>query len=212
MNLIFLGAPGVGKGTQARMLSQKLGVPHISTGEIFRENMKNKTELGKKILSYMDAGELVPDNIVIDVITDRLNRDDCSNGYILDGVPRTIPQAEYLDTLVKIDKVINFSLEEEEIIVRLSGRRTCKDCGFAHHIKFIIPKVEGVCDKCGGELIQRSDETPEAVEKRLKEYNSLTFPLIEYFKKQGKLIDIDAAPAIEVIHKDVCERLNVLCD
>ena len=209
MNLIFLGAPGVGKGTQARMLSQKLGIPHISTGEIFRENMKDKTELGKKILSYMDAGELVPDKIVIEVITDRLNRDDCSNGYILDGVPRTIPQSEYLDTLVKIDKFINFSLSEEEIVARLSGRRTCKDCGFAHHCKYLPPKVKGVCDKCGGELIQRSDETPEAVEKRLKEYNSLTFPLIEYFKKQEKLIDIDAAPAIEVIHKDVCEKLDI---
>lgn len=212
MNLIFLGAPGVGKGTQARILSEKLKIPHISTGEIFRDNMTNHTKLGEKIRGFMDAGLLVPDDIVIDVITDRLSNEDCVNGYILDGVPRTIPQAEYLETKIKIDKVVNFTLSDAEIVKRLSGRRTCEKCGFAHHIEYIPPMIKGVCDKCGGKLVQRSDETSEAVQKRLNEYNEKTAQLISFYTEKGLILNIDASPSIEEIHKTVCEKLEIKCD
>lgn len=209
MNLIFLGAPGVGKGTQADLLSEKLGIPHISTGDIFRENMKNKTPLGLKAQSYVDGGGLVPDELVLEIVNDRLKKNDAVNGYILDGVPRTIHQAEVLDTVQNIDKVINFDLSKDLIVERLSGRRTCAVCKTTFHIKFKPSRVEGVCDDCGGALVQREDEKPEKIVVRLETYNTETKPLIEFYEKQGKLIHIDAEPSIEEIQKVVLKELGI---
>jgi adenylate kinase len=199
MKLVFLGPPGAGKGTQAKIISGMLGIPHISTGDIFRENMKNSTPLGKKAAEYSSKGLLVPDEITNAMVKDRLAKPDCSDGYILDGYPRTINQADYLSSIQKIDKVINFVLEEEEIISRISGRRTCKACGAIYNVNHIKPKQEGVCDSCKGILVQRDDEMPDVVKKRLHVYNEQTEPLIDYYRKKGLLKDIDSLPPVDKI-------------
>ncbi len=208
MKLIFLGAPGAGKGTIAKMVMKKYNTPQISTGDIFRENVKNETELGKKAKEYLDKGELVPDEITVGMVKERLSKDDCKNGYILDGFPRTIPQAEALEKIDKIDKVIDFQARDDVIIQRLSGRRTCRKCGAIFHIVNIPPKVEGVCDKCGGELIQRSDETEEVIKNRLEVYRKQTEPLINYYKKEGMLVGVDANTSPEPIFEETVKVLE----
>lgn len=193
MNLIFLGPPGVGKGTIAKMVVKEKGLIQISTGDLLRAAIAEGSELGMKAKEYMDQGKLVPDDLVIDLIKNRISQEDCANGFILDGFPRTIPQAEALSSSdVKIDKVVNFSAKDETIVQRLSGRRTCKECGAIFHIQNIPPKEEGKCDKCGGELFQRDDDKPEAIEKRLEVYREQTAPLIDYYKEKGMLAEVDA--------------------
>ncbi len=200
-----MGAPGVGKGTQADLLSKETGMPHISTGDIFRDNIKRQTELGKLAKSYIDQGGLVPDEVTNDMVKDRLKEEE---RFILDGYPRTINQADFLAGIQDIDMVINFTLPESEIIRRISGRRTCKACGSVYHIMFNPPKAEGVCDKCAGVLIQRSDEMPETVRQRLDVYSKQTEPLIEYYKEQGLLVEIDAAPQIDQVFKELRQRTS----
>ena len=188
MNLILLGAPGAGKGTQAEIICETYKIPAISTGNIIREALKSGTEMGLKAKSYMDAGQLVPDEVVIGIIKDRLAQDDCKNGFILDGFPRTIPQAEALDTMgIVIDKVIDIEVPDEKIVQRMSGRRVCEACGASYHILYKKPEVEGVCGKCGGTLVQRKDDHPDTVNARLKVYHEQTEPLKAYYSAQGKL-------------------------
>jgi len=188
MNLILLGAPGAGKGTQAEVICETLKIPAISTGNIIREALSNKTEMGLKAKSFIDAGKLVPDEVVIGIIKDRLNKDDCANGFILDGFPRTIPQAEALDEMgIKIDKVIDIEVSDERIVSRMSGRRVCKKCGSSFHTVHRKPKEEGICDNCGAELIQRKDDHPDTVQERLTVYHDQTEPLKEYYSKKGIL-------------------------
>lgn len=188
MKLILLGAPGAGKGTQAEIISEKYNIPTISTGNIIRAALKNGTEMGLKAKSYIDAGELVPDDVVIGIIKERLAKDDCANGFILDGFPRTIPQAEALDAMgVIIDKVIDIEVPDEKIAARMSGRRVCKDCGSSYHLEYKAPKAEGVCDACDGELIQRKDDAPETVLDRLAVYHKQTEPLKDFYSKKGIL-------------------------
>lgn len=188
MNLILLGAPGAGKGTQAEVICDKLQIPAISTGNIIREALKNGTELGQKAKSYMDAGSLVPDEVVIAIIKERLAQEDCKNGFILDGFPRTVPQAEALDAMgVQIDKVIEIFVPDETIKERVSGRRVCEGCGASYHIQYKPSKVEGVCDKCGGKTVIRKDDQPETVISRLETYHKETEPIKAYYDKQGKL-------------------------
>ena len=188
MNLIFLGAPGAGKGTQAEVVCEKYNIPAISTGNILREALKSGTEMGMKAKSFMDAGSLVPDEILIGIIKDRLSEDDCKNGFILDGFPRTIPQAEALDTMgVPIDKVIDIEVSDERIVQRMSGRRVCEKCGSSYHTQYKKPREEGICNQCGGTLIQRKDDHPDTVKDRLRVYHEQTEPLKDYYQKQGKL-------------------------
>lgn len=188
MKLILLGAPGAGKGTQAEKICEKLNIPAISTGNILRAAVKDGTEMGLKAKSYMDAGQLVPDEVVIGIIKDRLNDDDCKNGFILDGFPRTIPQAQaLLDSGVDIDKVIDIEVPDEAITKRMSGRRVCSKCANSYHIEYKKPKVEGICDACGGELIQRKDDAPQTVLDRLAEYHKMTEPLKGFYENLGKL-------------------------
>ena len=188
MNLILLGAPGAGKGTQAEVICDKLGIPAISTGNIIREALKNGTELGLKAKSYMDEGKLVPDEVVIEIIKERLSKDDCQNGFILDGFPRTVPQAEALDAMgVNIDRVVDIEVSDEAIKRRLSGRRVCESCGASYHIDYKQSKVDGVCDKCGGNTVQRKDDHPDTVSERLSVYHEQTEPLKDYYAKTGKL-------------------------
>lgn len=188
MKLILLGAPGAGKGTQAEVICKALNIPAISTGNIIREALAQGTEMGLKAKSFMDAGQLVPDNVVIGIIKERLAKDDCANGFILDGFPRTIPQAEALDAMgVIIDKVIDIEVPDEKIAARMSGRRVCKDCGSSYHLEYKAPKAEGVCDACDGELIQRKDDAPETVLDRLAVYHKQTEPLKDYYSKKGIL-------------------------
>ena len=188
MKLILLGAPGAGKGTQAEKICEKYNIPSISTGNIIRADLKNGTEMGLKAKSYMDAGQLVPDDVVIGIIKDRLKEKDCQNGFILDGFPRTIPQAQALvDMGVDIDKVIDIEVPDEAITARLSGRRVCSKCANSYHVLYKKPKVEGVCDACGGELIQRKDDAPETVQARLVEYHEMTEPLKGFYENLGKL-------------------------
>ncbi len=203
MKLIFLGPPGSGKGTQAKILAEKLKIPHISTGDIFRVNIKNQTVLGRKASEFMNQGLLVPDEITNAMVKNRLNDKDTKEGFILDGYPRTIPQAEFLDNIIKIDKVINFELDDNEVVKRISGRRTCKNCGSAFHIIFLKPKKENICDKCNNDLAQRDDEKPDVVKKRLDVYKKQTEPLIDYYKKKKVLVDVSAYPSIEDIGKEV---------
>ncbi len=196
MKIIMLGAPGAGKGTQAKMIADKYAIPHISTGDIFRANIKNGTELGQKAKTYMDQGLLVPDELVVDLVVDRVKQDDCKNGYVLDGFPRTIPQAESLDAALakldeKIDYAINVEVPDENIIARMSGRRACVACGATYHIVHIPTKVEGICDRCGAELILRDDDKPETVKKRLDVYHDQTQPLIDYYTKSDVLVEVD---------------------
>ncbi len=188
MNLIFLGAPGAGKGTQAEKVCEKLGIPTISTGNIIREALKNQTEMGLKAKSFIEAGKLVPDEVVIGIIKDRLAQDDCKNGFILDGFPRTIPQAEALDKMgIEIDKVIDIEVADEKIAQRMSGRRVCPDCGASYHTEYKKPEKQGVCNFCGAELVIRKDDSPEVVLDRLNVYHEQTEPLKDYYGKKGIL-------------------------
>ena len=196
MKIIMLGAPGAGKGTQAKMIAEKCGIPHISTGDIFRANIKNGTELGKKAKEYMDQGLLVPDELTVKILLDRVAQDDCKNGYVLDGFPRTIPQAEVLDKALtelgdKIDYAINVDVPDENIIRRMSGRRACVTCGATYHVVHIPPKKEGICDTCGSELILRDDDKPETVKNRLDVYHKQTQPLIDFYTAKGVLKSVD---------------------
>lgn len=196
MKIIMLGAPGAGKGTQAKMLADKYGIPHISTGDIFRANIKNETELGKKAKEYMDQGLLVPDELTCNLVVDRIQQEDCKEGYILDGFPRTIPQAEALDKALtelndKIDYAINVEVPDENIVGRMSGRRACVGCGATYHIVYNPTKTEGICDRCGKELILRDDDKPETVQKRLNVYHEQTQPLIDFYKNKGVLKEVD---------------------
>lgn len=188
MKLILLGAPGAGKGTQAEVICKALNIPAISTGNIIREALAQGTEMGLKAKSFMDAGQLVPDDVVIGIIKERLANDDCANGFILDGFPRTIPQAEALDSMgIVIDRVVDIEVADEKIAARMSGRRVCKACGASYHMEYKAPKAEGVCDACGGELIQRKDDAPETVLDRLSVYHSQTEPLKDFYSKKGIL-------------------------
>ncbi len=196
MKIIMLGAPGAGKGTQAKMIAEKYGVPHVSTGDIFRANIKNGTELGKEAKQYMDQGLLVPDELTVRILLDRVAQDDCKNGYVLDGFPRTIPQAEVLDSELSklgdhIDYAIDVDVPDENIIRRMSGRRACLTCGATYHIEHVPPKKEGVCDKCGSELVLRDDDKPETVKNRLNVYHEQTQPLIEFYTAKGVLKTVD---------------------
>ncbi len=214
MRLIILGAPGAGKGTQAEYLSNRFGIPHISTGDILRENVKNQTELGKKAKEYMDKGLLVPDEIVIEIVKDRLMQDDCKNGFLLDGFPRTIAQAEALEKVLaelgqKIDKVLNIEVPDEKILERMSGRRICKSCSASFHIIYRPPQKEGICDVCGGELYQREDDKEETVRKRLEVYHAQTQPLIEYYKNKGLLVTAVGQEEIADTTKEVLKALGI---
>ena len=196
MKIIMLGAPGAGKGTQAKMLADKYEIPHISTGDIFRANIKNETELGKKAKEYMDKGLLVPDELTCNLVVDRIQQEDCKKGYILYGYPRTIPQAEALDKALtelndKIDYAINVEVPDENIVGRMSGRRACVGCGATYHIVYNPTKEEGICDRCGKELILRDDDKPETVQKRLNVYHEQTQPLIDFYKNKGVLKEVD---------------------
>jgi adenylate kinase len=208
MNILLLGAPGVGKGTYADFLSEKYKIPHISSGDMFREAIKNKTEVGRKAEKYVINGLLVPDSVTIQFVKDRLIKKDCKNGFFLEGYPRTMPQAKAIEKFEKIDKVLNFVASMEIIIDRLSGRRTCKVCGSTFHIKNRPPKVSSICDNCGGELYQREDDKPETIKLRLGEYNKKTKPLIDYYTKKGLIANIDANPPFEEVHKVIfqCDR------
>ncbi len=192
MKLILLGAPGAGKGTQAEKIVEKYGIPAVSTGNIIRAALKAGTEMGLKAKSYMDAGQLVPDDVVIGIIKDRLKEKDCENGFILDGFPRTIPQAQALEDMgVDIDKVLDIEVPDEKITGRMSGRRVCAKCANSYHLLYKKPKQEGVCDACGGELVQRKDDAPETVQARLKEYHEMTEPLKNFYEKLGKLVIVE---------------------
>ncbi len=192
MNLIFLGAPGAGKGTQAEKVSEKLGIPTISTGNIIREALKNETEMGLKAKSFIESGKLVPDEVVIGIIKDRLAEDDCQNGFILDGFPRTIPQAEALDAMgIKIDKVIDIEVADEKIVQRMSGRRVCPDCGASYHTEYKKPQKDGICNACGAELVIRKDDKPEVVLDRLNVYHEQTEPLKDYYAAKGVLKEVE---------------------
>lgn len=200
MNLIFLGPPGAGKGTMASRLAQDKGIPHISTGDIFRDNINNGTDLGKKVKSILDSGELVPDELTVELVQDRLNQDDVSGGFILDGFPRTIPQAEALEDFATIDAVVLFTLPDEEIVKRLSGRRVHKPSGRTYHILFKPPKVPGKDDVTGEELIQRGDDTEESIRNRLDVYRTQTQPLVDFYRAKGLLTEVDATPQPDEVY------------
>ena len=209
MKLILLGAPGAGKGTQAEVICDNLKIPAISTGNMLREAVKNGTKCGLEAKSYMDSGALVPDEVVIGILKDRISEEDCKDGYILDGFPRTVPQAEALDSMgVKIDKVLEIAVADETITQRLSGRRVCEDCGNSYHIDFKPTKVEGVCDKCGGKAVQRKDDAPETVLSRLKTYHELTAPLKDFYAAKGILVTVEGQDTVEDTSKLVLEALK----
>lgn len=213
MNLIFLGPPGAGKGTQAKMLIERYNIPQISTGDILRAAVAEGTDLGKKAKEYMEAGKLVPDEVVIGIIEQRLKQSDCEGGFILDGFPRTVAQAEALDKVLenmgrKIDHVLSLDVPSEELIKRLTGRRTCKKCGAMYHIIFNPPKSQGVCDKCGGELYQRPDDNEETVKSRLDVYNQQTRPLIDFYNNQGLVRKIDGRGGIKEIFEQIIKILK----
>ncbi|HIH86901.1 MAG TPA: adenylate kinase [Methanosarcinales archaeon] len=212
VNLVLLGAPGAGKGTQAKMLAGKYGILHISTGDILRENVSNNTELGQKAKGYMDKGELVPDSVLIDIIRDRLSRPDTDNGFLLDGYPRTIPQAEALDNIFsqlgkRLDVVIDIEVPDEELVARLAGRRMCK-CGASYHVTFNPPMEGGICDVCSGELYQRDDDTENSVKTRLVAYYNQTHPLIDYYTDKGLLRTVSGTGGIE----DIFGEITVVID
>ena len=213
MKIIMLGAPGAGKGTQAKMLADKYKSPHVSTGDIFRANIKNGTELGTKAKVYMDQGMLVPDELTCDLVVDRIKQDDCKDGYILDGFPRTIPQAECLDKALdalndKIDFAVNVEVPDENIIRRMSGRRACLSCGRTYHIVYNPPKEEGICDECKKELVLRDDDKPETVEKRLKVYHEQTQPLIDYYRNKGVLAEVDGTRDMQEVFTAITDVLE----
>jgi adenylate kinase len=208
LNIVILGPPGVGKGTYAEFLSKKYNIPKISVGDLFRTAIKDRTELGKKIKDYVTSGDLVPDEIVIELVKNRLEEDDCKRGFLLDGYPRTVPQAEAMMKFKKIDVALNFVAPDEVIMERIGGRRTCRKCGAIYHIKNVPPTIEGVCDRCSGRLIQRSDEKPEVIKNRLVVYREKTKPVVDYLREKGLLADIDAHYDIEEIDKILsqCEK------
>lgn len=213
MKIIMLGAPGAGKGTQAKQIAGKYEIPHISTGDIFRANIKNGTELGKKAKEYMDQGLLVPDELTCDLVMDRIQQDDCKNGFVLDGFPRTIPQAEALDAALtkigqKMDYAIDVDVPDENIVNRMSGRRACLDCGATYHIVSLPPKTEGKCDHCGSDLVLREDDKPETVQKRLTVYHDQTQPLIDYYKNQGILKSVDGTQPMEAVFTAITDILG----
>ena len=215
MNIILLGTPGGGKGTQAKKIVEKYGIPHIATGDILREAVAKGTELGKKAKEYMDRGELVPDEIVIGIVRERLKQPDCEKGFLLDGFPRTIKQAEALDEMLKelgkdIDAVIYIDVPEEEIVKRITYRRTCRNCGAVYHLIYAPPKEDNKCDKCGGELYQRDDDKEEVVRQRFKVYMENTAPLIEYYEKKGLLYRVDGTKSINEVFSQVDEILRRL--
>ena len=207
-NIVILGPPGVGKGTYAEFLSKKYGIPKISVGDLFRAAIKKRTELGKRIKSYVSSGELVPDETVIELVKNRLEEPDCKNGFLLDGYPRTVPQAEAMMKFKRIDAALNFVAPDEVIMERIGGRRTCSKCGAIYHVKNVPPTIEGVCDRCSGRLVQRSDEKPEVIKNRLVVYREKTKPVADYLRKKGLLVDIDAHYDIEEIDKIIaqCEK------
>ena len=213
MKIIMLGAPGAGKGTQALRLAHKFSIPHISTGDIFRANIKNKTELGQKAKAYMDQGLLVPDELTCSLVVDRISADDCKDGYILDGFPRTIPQAHALDKALKelgssIDFAVDVDVPDEVIVNRMSGRRACSSCGATYHIEFNAPKAEGICDECGGELVLREDDKPETVQKRLSVYHEQTQPLITYYDGKGILKTVDGTKPMDEVFQAILDALG----
>lgn len=213
MKIIMLGAPGAGKGTQAKQIADKYAIPHISTGDIFRANLKAGTELGKKAKEYMDQGLLVPDELTCDLVMDRISQDDCKNGFVLDGFPRTIPQAEALDAALskineKMDYAIDVDVPDENIVNRMSGRRACLNCGATYHIVSIPTKVEGICDRCGSQVVLRDDDQPETVKKRLDVYHEQTQPLIDYYKEQNILKTVDGTQPMEDVFAAIVEILG----
>ena len=213
MKIIMLGAPGAGKGTQAKQIAGKYSIPHISTGDIFRANIKNGTELGKKAKEYMDQGLLVPDELTCDLVVDRIGQDDCKNGFVLDGFPRTIPQAEALTDALnklgeKMDYAIDVDVPDESIVKRMSGRRACLDCGATYHVVSIPPKKEGICDACGSKLVLRDDDKPETVQKRLDVYHEQTQPLIDYYKEAGILKSVDGTQPMEDVFAEIVKILG----
>lgn len=213
MKIIMLGAPGAGKGTQAKMIAEKCGIPHISTGDIFRANIKNGTELGAKAKEYMDKGLLVPDELVCDLVVDRIQQADCEKGYILDGFPRTIPQAEALENALnaieqKLDYAIDIDVPDDNIINRMSGRRACVGCGATYHVLFNPTKVEGKCDVCGESLILRDDDKPETVKKRLDVYHTQTQPLIDFYTERKVLVEVDGTQSMDKVFDDIMKILG----
>ncbi len=213
MKLIMLGAPGAGKGTQAKKIAEKYQIPHISTGDIFRANIKAGTELGMKAKSFMDQGQLVPDEVTIGMLLDRISQDDSKNGYVLDGFPRTIPQAESLTAALKergekIDYAVNVDVPDDNIINRMSGRRACVGCGATYHVVYNAPKSEDICDTCGEKLILRDDDKPETVKNRLLVYHDQTQPLIDYYKKEGVLVEVDGTQNLEKAFQDIVAVLG----
>ncbi len=213
MKIIMLGAPGAGKGTQAEMICEKYSLPHISTGDIFRANIKNGTELGMEAKKYMDQGLLVPDELTVKILLDRVAKDDCKNGYVLDGFPRTIPQAEVLDKALtelndKVDYAINVDVPDENIINRMSGRRACVTCGATYHVVYAPTKTEGVCDKCGANLILRDDDKPETVKNRLDVYHKQTQPLIDFYSKKGVLKEVDGTKKMDEVFASIVSILG----
>lgn len=214
MRLILLGPPGAGKGTQAANIVNKYNLPHISTGDIFRANIKAGTDLGKRAKKFMDKGELVPDSLVVELVEDRLQQDDTANGFMLDGFPRTLPQAEALDAVLaqmgsELNYVVNIVVDPSVLVERAVGRRICRDCGATYHIKFNPAKAEGVCDKCSGELYQRSDDNEATVTNRISVYTNETAPLVEYYNESGKLVNIDGLQDIDKVFADIEKALGV---
>lgn len=213
MKIIMLGAPGAGKGTQAKKIAEKYHIPHISTGDIFRSNIKNGTELGRQAKTYMDQGLLVPDELTVNLVIDRVQQEDCKDGYVLDGFPRTIPQAEALTKALdslgqKMDYAIDVDVPDENIVNRMSGRRACVSCGATYHVAYAAPKKEGICDVCGAELMLRDDDKPETVQKRLGVYHEQTQPLIDYYTKAGILKSVDGTKDLDDVFKAVTEILG----
>ena len=212
MKIVMLGAPGAGKGTQAKKIAAKYGIPHISTGDIFRANLKAGTELGLKAKEYMNRGALVPDSLTLELIMDRFKEDDCKEGYVLDGFPRTIPQAEALTEALKkindkLDFAVNVEVPDEAIVNRMSGRRACLQCGGTYHILYNPPRVEGKCDACGGDLILRADDSPKTVQHRLEVYHNQTQPLIDYYKEEGIFKEVDGTQDMEKVFEDIVKIL-----
>lgn len=213
MRVILMGPPGAGKGTQADLLINKLGILHISTGDMFRKALKEKTSLGLEAKKYMDAGELVPDNVTVGIVKERLAEPDCKKGFLLDGFPRTIPQADALENTIKelgtgLDKVINIAVDRDVLVQRLTGRRVCKECGATYHVMFNPPKAKDVCDDCGGGLYQRSDDTVETVNNRLLVYEEQTAPLIDYYRKKDLLLEVNGDQEVEQVTNDILRALG----